>query len=286
MNRHSAEEGNDESPEPPGQSSILPSFWWERADLRYHEVDRVLYYGQTCLEDVLSGSDSLPTYVYRLARIAEKAAMIRAALPGVTLLYAMKANRHPAILEQMPVLADGIDVCSPNEARLALKSGFSERQISYTGTSLSEADLDFLVEHPDIHVNADSLSLLERMGKRSPGRRLGIRINPEMGLGYRNESRLVYSGQTRPGKFGLLAEQLPEALAVARRHRLAIDTVHWHIGCGWLDGQLDDLAEILRKTTSLVSQLPDVEKVNLGGGLGVPFRADDKPRHLGIRRRG
>ena len=279
MNNHFAGEENDENSEPPGQPEIPPSFWWERPDLRYHE-DRTLYFGQTHLEYLLSDSEDLPVYVYRPNRVAEKAAMIRKVFPEITLLYAIKANRHLAILEQMLALADGVDICSPNEARLALQSGFAERQISYTGTSLSESDLDFLVQHPEIHVNADSLSLLERMGKRMPGRRLGIRINPEMGLGYRNESRLVYSGQKRPGKFGLLEEQLPEAVAVAQRYQLTIDTVHWHIGCGWLDGQLDNLAEILRKTTSFVSRLPNVERINLGGGLGVPFRDDDKPLSL------
>ena len=279
MNNHFAGEENDENSEPPGQPGISPSSWWERPDLRYHE-DRALYFGQNRLEGLLSDSEDLPVYVYCPGRVAEKAAMIRKVFPEITLLYAIKANRHPAILEQMLALADGVDICSPNEARLALQNGFAERQISYTGTSLSESDLDFLVQHPEIHVNADSLSLLERMGKRLPGRRLGIRINPEMGLGYRNESRLVYSGQKRPGKFGLLEEQLPEAVAIAQRYQLTIDTVHWHIGCGWLDGQLDHLAEILRKTTSFVSRMPDVEKINLGGGLGVPFRDDDKPLSL------
>lgn len=280
MNSVFAEEGSDESPEPPGRARISPPFWWERSDLCYDEIDRTLRLGQTRLEDILS-ADDLPTFVYRPARVAEKAAMIRAALPKVTLLYAMKANRHPAIFEQMLTSADGIDVCSPNEARSALANGFPERQLSYTGTSLSEADLDFLTEHPEIHVNVDSLSLLIRMGKRMPGRALGMRINPEMGLGYRNESRLVYSGNKRPGKFGILEEQLPDALALARQYRLKIDTVHWHIGCGWLTEQLDDLAEILRRTTSLVTQIPDVEKINLGGGLGVPFREDDQPLSLG-----
>ena len=275
-----AEEGNDENPEPPGKSCISHPFWWERSDLRYDEASRVLCFGQTCLQDIFSDSDGLPTFVYRPARITKKTDVIRKALPGATLLYAIKANRHPAILEQMLRSADGIDVCSPNEARLALQSGFSERQLSYTGTSLSELDLDFLVEHPDIHVNADSLSLLTRMGKRSPGRKMGIRVNPEMGIGYRNESRLVYSGQKRPGKFGLLEEQLPDAITLARRYHIEIDTVHWHIGCGWLDGQLDDLAEILRKTTAFAAQIPGVRNINLGGGLGVPFRGDDKTLSL------
>jgi diaminopimelate decarboxylase len=269
------EEGNDDNQEPPEHLTTDTPFWWERSDLHYCKNADAVFFGQACLEDILIDAGHLPTFVYRPARFAEKTALLRSVLPNATILYAVKANRHPAILAQALRSVDGIDVCSPNEARLALANGFAERQISYTGTSLSEADLDFLTEHPAIHINADSLSLLRRIGQRCPGRTIGIRINPEMGLGYRNEPRLVYSTRERPGKFGLLAEQLPEAVALAKHYRLHLNTVHWHIGCGWLNEQLDGLAKILDKATMLVSQLPDIENVNLGGGLGVPFQSDD-----------
>ena len=275
MTNSTTEEGNDESKEPPGQPTLHAPFWWERHDLHYCKDAGAVFFGQACLEEILIDAGHLPTFVYRPARFAEKVTSLRSTLPDTTILYAVKANRHPAILAQALSSVDGIDVCSPNEARLVLANGFAERQISYTGTSLSDADIDFLAEHPAIHVNADSLSLLRRIGQRCPGRTMGIRINPEMGLGYRNEPRLVYSAQERPGKFGLLAEQLPEAIALAKEHRLQLNTVHWHIGCGWLNDQLDGLVRILDKATTLVSQLPDVENVNLGGGLGVPFRSDD-----------
>ena len=275
MSKSTTEEGNDESQEPPGQPTAQAPLWWERPDLHYSKDAHTAFFGQACLEDILIDTGYLPTFVYHPARIAEKVSLLRSVLPGVTILYAVKANRHPAILEQAFRCVDGIDVCSPNEARLALAGGFTEQQISYTGTSLSEADLTFLEEHPAIHVNADSLSLLRRIGQRCPGRKIGIRVNPEMGLGYRNEPRLVYSGQERPGKFGLLAEQLPDAMLLANQFQLQINTVHWHVGCGWLNDQLDGMAKILGKAVSLVSQCPDVENVNLGGGLGVPFQSDD-----------
>jgi len=274
------EEGNDESKEPPGQPTLHASLWWERHDLHYRKDADAVFFGQACLEEILIGAGHLTVFVYRPARFAEKAAILRSTLPGATIFFAVKANRHPVILAQALQSVDGIDVCSPNEARLAMSNGFAERQISYTGTSLSDADIDYLAEHPSIHVNADSLSLLRRIGQHCPGRTIGIRINPEMGLGYRNEPRLVYSAQERPGKFGLLAEQLPEAITLAKEYRLHLNTVHWHIGCGWLNDQLDGLAKILDKATALVSQLPDIENVNLGGGLGVPFRSDDAPLSL------
>ena len=264
---------SSEASEPPGSPSSYISSWWERTDLQYRSG--VLYFGETSLSALSDQAGDLPAYVYRPARILEKATMIRAAVPGTTLYYAVKANRHPAILRKMLETVDGIDVCSPNEAKLALEFSFREEQISYTGTSLSDADIRFLAEHPSIHVNVDSLSCLRRLAPQCPGRTLGIRINPEAGIGYRNEPKLVYSIQQRPGKFGLLAEQLPEALKIAEQFGCRINTVHWHVGCGWLDEQLDGLAAILATAATLASRLPDIERINLGGGLGIPLRSDD-----------
>ncbi len=270
------EDETSESPEPPGEQGAT-RFWWERSDLRYRfrPGGNTLFFGENRLEDFAARSEDLPMFVYSPARIRVKIGLLRTALPEAALFYAIKANRHPEILDTMLSHVDGIDVCSPREATLALNSGFSEDRISYTGTSLSERDLDFLTSHPSIHVNADSLSFLRRLVDRNPGRTIGVRINPEMGIGYRNESRLVYADPDRPSKFGLLSEQIPEALEIASRQNCRIETIHWHIGCGWLGNQLEDLRMILRRAAQMVARFPDAQRINLGGGLGVPFRNDD-----------
>lgn len=256
-------------------------FWWERANLHY-TPSGILSFGGILLPNLVNNRQlqnlpSQPVYVYHLNRIREKVAMLRAALPAATLLYAIKANRCPAVLQEMSPLVDGIDVCSPNEAVLALQYGFAPHQLSYTGTSLAPSDLKFLADHPEIHVNADSLSQLRRLVLARPNQPIGIRINPEQGIGYRNETRLVYTPSDRPSKFGILREQIPDALQMAASAGCIIDTVHWHLGCGWLAPQLPNLFHILDTTFRWVDELPHVQHVNLGGGLGVPFRQDDVP---------
>jgi diaminopimelate decarboxylase len=77
---------------------------------------------------------------------------------------------------------------------------------------------------------------------------------------------------------------LPEALVIARRHDLTIDTVHLHVGDGYLDDGLPEIEEVLRRVAEMVRMLqgegcPIVE-VNTGGGLGVPQGADDRPLDL------
>ena len=102
----------------------------------------------------------------------------------------------------------------------ALANGWQPDEISHTGTNVSERDLDVLLAHP-IRINLDAVSQIERLGRRAPGRTIGIRINPGAGAGY--TEHLAYAGD-RPTKFGITADRLDDAIeAVAppsarRRH--------------------------------------------------------------------
>ena len=125
--------------------------------------------------------------------------------------------------------AIGADICSPNELDLALQSGFAARDISFTGTSVANRDLDRLLAEPDLHINCDSLGQIRRIGERAPGSAIGIRVNPGFGTGYGDNERLSYAG-ARTSKFGIYREQWNEALALAAQHRLTVTTLHFHGG--------------------------------------------------------
>ncbi len=146
---------------------------------------------------------------------------LRAALDAAGLAhdvyYALKANRYPPLLDILRAQGGcGIDACSPAEVRLALEHGFRENEISFTGHAVSEADLEILAAHPDVHVNCDALSTIRRLGRRCPGRRIGIRLNPGLGAGYND--RLRYAG-AKPTKFGVYPDRFEEAVATAARCR-------------------------------------------------------------------
>ena len=141
-------------------------------------------------------------------------------------------------------------------------------EISHTGTNVSERDLDVLLAHP-IHLNLDGVSQLDRVGRRAPGRTVGIRVNPGAGAGY--TEHLSYAGD-RPTKFGVTADRLDDAIAVVRRHGLVVDTLHFHAGSGWLGDQLDGFESALRAATGFLDRMLDaglpIREVNVGGGLG------------------
>lgn len=179
----------------------------------------------------------------------------------------------------------GIDACSPGEVLRALECGWTAAEISVTATNLSDRDLDAILPHL-VHLNLDAVSQVERLGRRLaalglPPRPIGLRVNPGAGTGY-NE-KLAYSGE-RPTKFGIYADRVAEAVAAAGRHDLPIDTVHVHAGSGWLADGLDAfevaLERVVAVTRGLIAAGHPIVELNVGGGLGVPARADEQPVDL------
>jgi diaminopimelate decarboxylase len=237
--------------------------------------------------EALAREHGTPLFVYDRARFAEHARRIQAAFAttGVPfrLRFALKANPLPEVLSVFRGLGPrgapesvGIDACSPGEVLRALECGWPPDEISYTGTNVSERDLDVILAH-GIHCNLDALSQIDRYGRRAPGSRIGIRIDPGAGVGY-NE-HLEYSG-ARPMKFGVGLERLDEAIEIAARHDLVVDTVHFHAGSGWLRNGLPGFERALPAAVQAVERLRaaghEVVEVNVGGGLGMPARADER----------
>lgn len=263
--------------------------WWERPGLDIGPDGRLRIVGRDA--EALAREHGTPLFVYDRVRFAENARRMQAAVTATglpfRLRFALKANPDPAILAVLRALGApgspesvGIDACSPGEVLRAIECGWRPDEISFTGTNVSERDLDVLLAH-GIHLNLDGISQVERFGRRSPGSRVGLRIDPAAGVGY--NAHLEYSGAA-PSKFGIALERLDDALAAAARHDLTIDTVHVHAGSGWLRDGLGAFEAALGPLVEAVTRVHaaghEVTEVNVGGGLGVPARADEEPVDL------
>ena len=255
--------------------------WWARSGLGYERGE--LHFAGRPLGPLASRYGS-PLYLYDAARVTENLQRLRSALAAQALpfrvFYAMKSNRHPPLLRRLRRLGlCGIDTCSPAEVARARACGFAPENISFTGTSLSDADLTALLGHEGLVINLDSLHDIARVGALAPGRRIGLRINPGLGIGYRRNGLLRYAGGGGT-KFGIHREQFPAALRLARRHGLVVEGLHFHTGCGYLTPQLPVLEKIFSACQAFVSQVPGLRYVNLGGGLGIPLVESDRPLDL------
>ncbi len=262
---------------------------WAHEGVRV-ERGRLLVAGRDAEE--LAREHGTPLYAFDVTRVTEQARALRDALAraGLTprVRLALKAQRAPEILAALRGLGEpgspgavGIDACSPGEVVHALDNGFTAAEVSFTGTNVSERDLD-VIAPAGVHVNLDLLTQIERYGRRCPGTAVGLRVNPRGGV-MRGRSESLYSG-VRPTKFGIYAEDLGAALEVAHRHGLVVDTLHVHLANGMLDDELPAFDAALEPVARMAEMLLDagcpLKEVNAGGGLGTPLHADERPLDL------
>ncbi|MCW7538716.1 diaminopimelate decarboxylase [Aquabacterium sp. A7-Y] len=256
--------------------------WWAREDLRY-DHERLVFCGRDVA--ALAAAFAEPLFLYNAARLRQNVGRLHQALSGLGLpfriYYAMKANRfEPLLCELRRTPLYGIDVCSPEELREALACGWRPEQLSFTAHGMMPEDAELLAALPQVHVNCDTLSAIRLLGEHSPGRSIGLRVNLGIGIGYADSDRLSYAGQ-RTTKFGIYREQFSEALETAACHGLHVTWLHCHAGCGYLEAQLASFERVLQALASFSDKVPGLQGLNLGGGLGLPHRANDVALDLG-----
>ena len=264
--------------------------WWERPGLDC--IDGRLRIAGRDAEN-LARELGTPLLVYDLTHAQEMLLSLRAAFQraGVPhkLRIAMKAQRSPEFLAAVRALgapgsqeAVGVDVCSPGEVEYALAHGFLPSEVSVTGTNFTERDLLSILAR-GVHVNADLVTQLDRIGRLGPRRHVGLRVNPRAGAVNSRSDAMLYSAE-RPTKFGVYADDLKRAVEVARTHGLTIDTVHFHVANGLLDEDLAAFDYAATAVASMVEHLIDlgcpIAEINAGGGLGIAYHPGQKPLDL------
>lgn len=186
------------------------------------------------------------------------------------ILYAVKANNNPGILEILRDAGSGLDTVSPWEVLLGLGLGFRPEKILFTGVGVSDEEMALVRGRLGVMVNIDSISQLKRYGRMFPGTEVSLRINTGVGAGHHRYS--VTGGVT---KFGIFESQLGLAQEIAREHKLRIVGIHTHIGSGFLDpGPFLESSEALLR---IAERLRDLEFVDFGGGFGIPYRRGEAP---------
>src|SRR6266851_3882368 len=193
-----------------------------------------------------------PCYVYDHAAL-ETAAREALAFPapfGLTVRYAMKANPSRGILALFRELGLHVDASSDFEVeRIQLTSQMPSRALErHLGRG--------------VLFNACSLHQLEEFGRLAPGRELSVRVNPGLGTG--STKRTNTGGPA--SSFGIWHEAMAEILSLTMRYDLRIRRLHSHVGSG-TDPEV--WKRCARMTLDLAAQLPEVARINLGGGFKV-----------------
>ena len=262
----------------------MSRFFWLRDGLAIDD-GRLRIAGRDA--EALAREHGTPLYVYDLDRVAAKATALRDALDcaglNPVIRFALKANHHPRCCACCAAWASASTPARRARSNWRLRRGTERGRSASPGRTCPSATSTCWCRR-GVHMNLDLLSQLRRYGRRAPGTAVGLRVNPRAGGAYGGGGETLYSGD-RPTKFGIYEEGLDEALAIAREHGLTIDTVHMHVGDGFLDDGLRRLraggrAGRRRSRAKLIDAGCPIREVNTGGGLGVPQAPGERPLDL------
>jgi len=215
----------------------------------------------------LAAKHGTPFYVYELDRVEAQIQRLRTALDHsrARLAYACKANFHPALFFLMRDQGVGIDAVSPMEVERALQCGIPADQVLFTANNVSVETL-LAVHDQGVRVNLGSLSDVRRFAAHRAGTEVFLRTNPGIGAGH--HAHVVTGGMD--SKFGILAEDLQEAREILAARDIRVVGLHAHIGSGSLDAAPH--LEAARRLVAAATAFPHLRSLNVGGGLGVPYR--------------
>ena len=212
-----------------------------------------------------------PLYVYETQRIRDAYATLERAfaVQDLRIHFASKANSNPWILRILAQAGAWADVVSPGEILMARTAGFPARRLLYNGNSASDAEMREAVDQ-GVRINVESMSQLRRLGALAPGVAISIRFNIYVGGGH--HSHVITGGPE--SKFGIDWEQADEARDTAAQGNLRVAGVHCHIGSGVLEAER--FVQAVTNLLTVARRFPDLEQVNFGGGIGIPYRRGEQ----------
>ncbi|WP_028748666.1 diaminopimelate decarboxylase [Rhizobium mesoamericanum] len=226
-----------------------------------------------------------PFYVYSTATLERHYRVFAAAFNDVDAMvcYAMKANSNQAVLKTLGNLGAGIDVVSEGELRRALAAGIPASRIMFSGVGKTPREMDFALEAGIYCFNVESEPELEilnhraiKAGKRAP---VSFRINPDVDA--RTHAKI--STGKKENKFGISWERARAVYArAATLPGIEVTGIDMHIGSQITKLQpFEDAFKLLRELVgTLRADGHDIHHVDIGGGLGIPYKEDNNPPPL------
>lgn len=224
-----------------------------------------------------------PAYVYSRAALSESLKEFHDVLgahpagAGALVCYAVKANSNLAILNLFARLGAGFDIVSGGELQRVLAAGADPKKVVFSGVGKTAAEMKLALEVGIFCFNIESIPEIERLnevagqlGKTAP---VSLRVNPNVDP----KTHPYISTGLKEAKFGVAYD---DALALYRRAaalpNIAVAGIDCHIGSQLLDPS--PFAEALDRILALIDQLAAegiaVHHIDLGGGLGIKYRAD------------
>jgi diaminopimelate decarboxylase len=230
----------------------------------------------------LAAAVGTPFYCYSTATLERHYQVFARAFADVKALvcYAMKANSNQAVIKTLARLGAGADVVSEGELRRALAAGIPPHKIMFSGVGKNAHELALAVDEDILCINVESepeLELLSAIASQK-GRtaRISVRVNPDVDA--RTHAKIA-TGKAE-NKFGIPISQARQVYGrAAKLPGLQATGVDMHIGSQIMElAPFDDAFALLCDfVRTLRADGHTISHVDLGGGLGIPYRDDNEP---------
>jgi diaminopimelate decarboxylase len=223
-----------------------------------------------------------PFYCYASATLERHYRVFAGAFADVDALvcYSLKANSNQAVIATLARLGAGADVVSEGELLRARAAGVAREKIMFSGVGKTGRELALAVEEGVLCVNVESEAELELLAAIAAGKGrsadISIRVNPD--IDPKTHAKIA-TGKAE-NKFGVPISRAREVYArAARLDGVRVVGVDMHIGSqiteldpfGDAFALLADFVAVLRADGHAITHL------DLGGGLGIPYREDNAP---------
>jgi diaminopimelate decarboxylase len=230
----------------------------------------------------LAAAVGTPFYCYSTATLQRHYQVFAEAFADVPALicYAMKANSNQAVVATLARLGAGADVVSGGELKRALAAGIPPDRIMFSGVGKTASELAAAVDTGILCVNVESEGELALLSTIAAGKGrvvdISVRVNPDVDP---KTHAKIATGKAE-NKFGIPISQAREVYArAAKLPGLHVAGVDMHIGSQITElapfddafALLSDFVRVLRADGHAIAH------VDLGGGLGIPYRDDNEP---------
>jgi diaminopimelate decarboxylase len=232
--------------------------------------------------EYLAQAVGTPFYCYSDATLTRHYRVFAEAFADVPALvcYAVKANSNQAVIATLARLGAGADVVSEGELKRARAAGVPPQKIMFSGIGKTERELALAVDEQIFCVNVESEAELELLSKIAAGKGrvvdISVRVNPDIDA--RTHAKIA-TGKAE-NKFGIPISRAREVYArAAKLPGVLVSGVDMHIGSQIteltpFDNAFVLLSEFVRE---LRAEGHVISHVDLGGGLGIPYRDDNEP---------
>jgi diaminopimelate decarboxylase len=232
--------------------------------------------------DALAASVGTPFYCYSTATLTRHYQVFAGAFADVDALvcYAMKANSNQAVVATLARLGAGADVVSAGELKRARAAGIPADKIMFSGIGKTAAELALAIDEGILCINVESEPELEMLSAIAAGKGrsacVSVRVNPDIDAKTHHK---IATGKAE-NKFGIPLSRARDVYArAAKLPGLKVSGVDMHIGSQITD--LDPFGDAFALLADFVRSLRAdghiISHIDLGGGLGIPYRDDNEP---------